>query len=60
MVNIRTAQPKDVPQLVVLLQTLFAIEADFDFDADKQARGLQLLLHSDNACIWVAELASGN
>ncbi len=60
MINIRTAQPEDVPQLVALLQTLFAIEADFDFDADKQARGLQLLLHSDKACIWVAELASGN
>lgn len=55
MINIRTAIPDDVPQLVALLQALFAIEADFDFDPDKQAMGLQLLLKSDQACILVAE-----
>ena len=60
MINIRTAKPEDVPQLVMLLKTLFAIEADFDFNADKQARGLQLLLQSDQACILVAELGAGN
>ncbi len=55
MINIRTAIPSDVPQLVALLQALFTIEADFDFDADKQAQGLRLLLKSDKACILVAE-----
>lgn len=55
MINIRTAKPGDVPQLVALLQALFAIEADFDLDPDKQAMGLQLLLKSDRACILVAE-----
>lgn len=55
MINIRTAKPDDVPQLVALLKALFTIEADFDFDPDKQALGLQLLLKSDKACILVAE-----
>jgi ribosomal protein S18 acetylase RimI-like enzyme len=55
MINIRTAKPDDIPQLVALLKALFAIEADFDFDPDKQARGLQLLLKNDQACILVAE-----
>jgi ribosomal protein S18 acetylase RimI-like enzyme len=55
MILIRTAKPDDVPQLVALLKALFAIEADFYFDPDKQARGLQSLLKSDKACILVAE-----
>jgi len=55
MILIRTAKSDDVPQLVALLKALFAIEDDFDFDPDKQARGLQLLLKSDKACILVAE-----
>lgn len=55
MINIRTAKTGDVPQLVELLKALFAIEADFDFDQDKQARGLQLLLKCEQACILVAE-----
>lgn len=55
MISIRTAQTDDVPQLVAFLKTLFAIEADFDFDRDKQTRGLQLLLKNDQACILVAE-----
>lgn len=55
MINIRTAKPGDVPQLVELLKALFAIEADFYFDQDKQARGLQLLLKCEQACILVAE-----
>lgn len=55
MINIRTAKAVDVPQLVALLKALFEIEADFDFDRDKQARGLHLLLNNDRACILVAE-----
>jgi ribosomal protein S18 acetylase RimI-like enzyme len=55
MINIRTATPDDVPQLVALLQALFAIEADFDFNSDKQTRGLQLLLKDEKACVLVAE-----
>jgi len=55
MINIRIAKSDDVPQLVALLKALFAIEADFDFDRDKQTQGLQLLLKSDKACVLVAE-----
>lgn len=55
MINIRIAIPSDVLQLVALLKALFAIEADFDFDQDRQAKGLQLLLTNDQACVLVAE-----
>lgn len=60
MINIRTAKSDDVPQLVALLKALFAIEADFDFDPDKQTRGLQLLLNNGQACILVAESSEDN
>ena len=54
MIAIRTATPADIPQLVALLKALFAIEADFDFDPDKQTRGLNLLLDSPKDRIFVA------
>jgi ribosomal protein S18 acetylase RimI-like enzyme len=56
MITIRTAKPSDIPQLVELLKELFTIEADFVFDQDKQARGLNLLLKSERNCILVAQL----
>jgi ribosomal protein S18 acetylase RimI-like enzyme len=60
MITIRTAKPSDIPQLVELLKELFTIEADFDFDQEKQASGLNLLLKSEKDCILVAELLSEN
>ena len=54
MIRIRTAIPTDIPQLVALLKALFAIEADFEFDADKQTRGLNLLLSSEKDKVLVA------
>ena len=60
MISIRTAKPSDIPQLVELLKALFTIEADFDFDQDKQTCGLNLLLKSEKDCILVAELLSDN
>ena len=60
MITIRTAKPSDIPQLVELLKELFIIEADFDFDEDKQAHGLNLLLNSDKDCILVAQLLNDN
>ena len=54
MIRIRTATPADIPQLVALLKALFAIEADFEFDADKQTSGLNLLLASAKNRIFVA------
>jgi len=56
MITMRTAKPSDIPKLVGLLKELFIIEADFDFDQEKQACGLNLLLKSDKDCILVAEL----
>lgn len=60
MITIRTAKPSDIPQLIELLKALFTIEADFDFDADKQAHGLNLLLNSEKDYILVAEQPKDN
>ena len=60
MITIRNAKPSDIPQLVKLLKELFIIEADFDFDQEKQACGLNLLLSSNKDCILVAELLNDN
>jgi hypothetical protein len=60
MITIRTAKPSDIPELVDLLKELFSIEADFDFDLEKQTCGLNLLLNSEKDCILVAERLSDN
>jgi len=54
---IRPARPDDLDALVDLLRMLFAIEADFDFDAARQHRGLAMLLAHDAAVLLVAEAA---
>jgi len=41
---IRPAAQPDIPTMIELLHLLFAIEADFDFSAERQGRGLELLL----------------
>ncbi len=41
---IRPATQADIPALLSLLETLFSIEADFQFDADKARRGLEMML----------------
>jgi ribosomal protein S18 acetylase RimI-like enzyme len=56
MITIRTAKLSDIPQLVELLRKLFTIEADFDFNQEKQTCGLNLLLNSKEVCILVAQL----
>ena len=40
--------------MLALLRELFEIERDFEFDADKQARGLAMLLQSPSATALVA------
>jgi ribosomal protein S18 acetylase RimI-like enzyme len=52
---IRPAVPPDIPSMVELLRQLFAIEADFDFSAERQQQGLELLLASPAARVVVAE-----
>jgi ribosomal protein S18 acetylase RimI-like enzyme len=55
MITVRTAQSTDVEQIAELLRELFAIEADFVFDRDKQVRGLKQLLESGKDRVFVAE-----
>ena len=55
---IRLAVPPDIPAMVALLRQLFAIEADFDFCAERQQRGLELLLVSPTARVVVDESAA--
>jgi len=55
--TIRPARPDDLEALVDLLRMLFAIEADFDFDAARQRQGLAMLLAHETAVILVAEAA---
>ncbi len=54
-VHIREAQAVDLDDLLQLLQLLFSIEKDFQFDAARQQRGLEMLLNSDAAVIMAAE-----
>ncbi len=59
-VRIRAAVPADLPALVRLLADLFAIEADFVPDANRQRIGLALLLADRRrAAVLVAEGAGG-
>lgn len=55
MINLRTAEFNDIEAMILLLAELFAIEADFQVDRHKQRAGLELLLNSNNAKIFVAE-----
>ena len=55
-VLIRDAVAADIPAMVELLSQLFSIEQDFVPDADKQGRGLVLLLAHAGAHMLVAEL----
>ena len=57
MSTLRKATPQDLEQLTVLLRLLFAIEADFSFNAAKQRQGLALMLDNDRGCILVVEEA---
>ena len=54
-IAIRQASRADITALVGLLQQLFSIEQDFQPDPNKQYCGLELLLESDLAQVFVAE-----
>jgi ribosomal protein S18 acetylase RimI-like enzyme len=53
---IHPASPADLPALVGLLHQLFSIEQDFQPDPEKQSCGLELLLTSDRAQVFVAKV----
>ncbi|MDK2857113.1 MAG: hypothetical protein PWQ29_837 [Verrucomicrobiota bacterium] len=52
---IRPAGSDDLAAMTRLLQELFAIETEFEEDPEKQRCGLQMLLDSSQAGIWIAE-----
>ena len=52
---IRPAGFGDLPTMTRLLQELFAVETEFSVDIEKQRCGLQMLLDSSSAGIWVAD-----
>lgn len=54
MIRIEPATEQDIDALGGLLQQLFAIEADFHFDAAKTGRALKQLIDDDRACVLVA------
>lgn len=54
MIRIEPATAHDLDALGGLLQQLFAIEADFHFDAAKTGRALQQLIDDNRACVLVA------
>lgn len=54
--KIRTATKEDIPAMAELLHELFCIEVDFTPHYETQAQGLNLLLQSSNAEIFVAEV----
>jgi GNAT superfamily N-acetyltransferase len=56
-VTIRNAELKDLDALIHLLQQLFAIESDFEFDLGRHQSGLSLMLDGclKHKCIKVAE-----
>jgi len=55
-VHIRPARQQDIDEMILLLKSLFTIEADFSFDPARHAAALQLLLVSSGAIVLVAEV----
>jgi GNAT superfamily N-acetyltransferase len=57
VITIRQGRIQDLRDLVELLKELFSIEADFNFDAALQRKGLTKILedNSGGSCIMVAE-----
>jgi GNAT superfamily N-acetyltransferase len=53
------AKREDIPALIFLLGELFSIEQDFRPDAERQRRGLELLLAEPRACVLVCRGATG-
>jgi len=55
-IRVRRATEADLPALVELLQVLFAIEADFALDPERQRRGLAaMLVDTERSVVLVAD-----
>lgn len=53
-ITIEEATPADLPEMAALLETLFAIEADFTFDYEKQLAGITRLFEYEGTDLLVA------
>ncbi|MES9940267.1 MAG: GNAT family N-acetyltransferase [Candidatus Thiodiazotropha sp. 6PLUC2] len=53
--SIRYALTSDLVRMAKLLEQLFSIEEDFEVDSAKQIAGLELLMESENAQLFVVE-----
>lgn len=53
--EVRPARESDIPALLGLIESLFAIETDFTFEAAKTERALRMILDSPAAQIFVYE-----
>ncbi len=56
-IKIRDAHRDDVSVMAGLLVELFLIEDDFNIDIQKQIRGLELLVETQNSLVLVAEIS---
>lgn len=52
----RKALLSDIDELLPLYQALFSLEQDFEYDAEKQRQGLQLLINGNNSVVFVSTL----
>ena len=55
--EVRPAVPGDVAVLTTLLELLFSVEEDFQFDEARQRKGLELMIKSRSCCVLVAAAA---
>ncbi|MEJ2501398.1 MAG: GNAT family N-acetyltransferase [Campylobacterales bacterium] len=53
-ITIEKATPADLPEMALLLETLFALEADFTFDYEKQLAGITRLFKYEGTDLLVA------
>jgi GNAT superfamily N-acetyltransferase len=57
-ISVSPAQLPDIDQMLVLLEELFSIEKDFDFDVSKCRNALKMLISgSDNGVVFAAKAA---
>ena len=54
MYQLKPATEADIDQLLALMEILFAIEEDFQFDAELQAQGLKLLINGRTGIVQTA------
>jgi len=55
-VTIRQAQSSDIEAMLLLLEELFSIEKDFDFDSAKSRKGLEMIITgTKDKAIFVAD-----